>query len=280
MADLSSRQVKKYASIPPYDTNDEKMTGDITYMGKRKYVHDYVYDVVQPVTYDFAPDDIDDTTVYIVPLQASGKMNNCKRTRPWGYGQTSKSKSFTKGPRLLYNCRGSYCCTNGKFANIVNFGINRLEFQQKGGVMIFSLFGEKAAYLPCEGRLILEKDTEKNIITAKKNGTHSCPIEVKGRNKDVSDIAKRFACLTGESMVRQKVQQQLEQSSFSTAVTTAKNYTDKTYIGNIKRKEKTMRRPGGYCFIAVKILKTTFEKKDPYLVYTFNDGSDGRIPFV
>ena len=196
MADLSSRQVKKYASIPPYDTNDEKMTGDITYMGKRKYVHDYVYDVVQPVTYDFAPDDIDDTTVYIVPLQASGKMNNCKRTRPWGYGQTSKSKSFTKGPRLLYNCRGSYCCTNGKFANIVNFGINRLEFQQKGGVMIFSLCGEKAAYFPCEGRLILEQDTKKNIITAKKNGTQSYPIEVEGRNKDVSEIAKRFHCLT------------------------------------------------------------------------------------
>ena len=81
-------------------------------------------------------------------------------------------------------------------------------------------------------------------------------------------------------MVRPKVQQQLEQSSFSTAVTTAKNYTDKTYIGNIKRKEKTMRRPGGYCFIAVKILKTTFEKEDPHLVYTFNDGSDGRLPFV
>ena len=54
---------------------------------------------------------------------------------------------------------GSYCCTNGKFANIVDFEINRLEFQQKESVMIFSLCGEKAAYLPCEGRLILEKDT-------------------------------------------------------------------------------------------------------------------------
>ena len=106
MADLSSRHIEKYASISPYVTDDEKMTGDITYMGKRKYVHDYVYDVVQPVTYDFVPDDIDGTTVYIVPLQASGKVNNYKRTRPWGYGQTSKSKSFTKGPRLLYNSRG------------------------------------------------------------------------------------------------------------------------------------------------------------------------------
>ena len=47
-------------------------------MGKRKHVHDYVYDDVQPVTCDFVPDDINGTTVYIVPLQASGKMNNCK----------------------------------------------------------------------------------------------------------------------------------------------------------------------------------------------------------
>ena len=83
-----------------------------------------------------------------------------------------------------------------------------------------------------------------------------------------------------ESMVRQKVQQQLEQSSFSAAVTTAKNYTNKTYIDNIKRKEKTKRRPDGHCFKAVKILKTTFEKEDPYLAYSFNDGSDGRLPFV
>ena len=41
MADLRSRQVEKYASISPYDTDDEEMTGDITYMKKRKYMDDY-----------------------------------------------------------------------------------------------------------------------------------------------------------------------------------------------------------------------------------------------
>ena len=121
-----------------------------------------------------------------------------------GYSQTSKSKSFTKGPRLVYNCRGSYCCSNAKSANIADFGINRLEFQQKEGVMICALCGEKAAYLPCGGRLILDKDTEKKIITAKHYGTHSYPIEVKGCNKDVSKIAKEFPRLTRESIVRQK----------------------------------------------------------------------------
>ena len=210
MGDLSSRQVEKYVSISPYDTDDEEMTGDITYKGKRKYVHDYVYDDVQPITCDFVPDGINGTTVYIVLLQASGKMNNCKGTRLWGYGQTSKNKPFTKVLRLLYNCRGSYCCTNVKCGNITDFGINRLEFQQKEGAMICSLCGENAAYLPCEGRLILEKDTEKKIVTAKHYGTHSCPIEVKCRSKDVSEITKKFPRLTRESMVRQKVQQQLE----------------------------------------------------------------------
>ena len=62
MADLSSRQVEKYALISPYDTDDEEMTRDITYMGKRKYVHDYVYDDVQPITCDFVPDDVNGTT--------------------------------------------------------------------------------------------------------------------------------------------------------------------------------------------------------------------------
>ena len=76
------------------------------------------------------------------------------------------------------------------------------------------------------------------------------------------------------------MQRQLEQSSFCAAVTTAKNYIAKTYIDNIKRKEKTKRRPEWHCFKAVKIVKTTFEKEGPYLVYSFNDGSDGRLTFV
>ena len=124
MADLSPRQVEKHALLLPYDMDNAEMTGDITYRRKRKYVHHYVYDDVQSITCDFVPDDINGTTVYIVPLQASAKMKNCKGTRLQGYGQTSKSKSFTKGPRLLYNCRGSCCCANVKCANITDFGIN------------------------------------------------------------------------------------------------------------------------------------------------------------
>ena len=89
-----------------------------------------------------------------------------------------------------------------------------MEFQQKEGVMICSLCGEKAAYLPSEGRLILEKDNEKKIITAKNYRTHLCSIEVTGRNKDVSKIAREFPCLTRESIVRQKDKQHLDQYHF------------------------------------------------------------------
>ena len=73
------------------------------------------------------------------------------------------------------------------------------------------------------------------------------------------------------------MQQQLEQSSFSAAVTTTKSYNDKTYIDNESEKN---RRPDKHCLKAMKILKTTFEKEDPYLVYSFNNQSDGRLPFI
>ena len=128
MSNLSSREVEKYASMSPYNTDREEITGDTTYMGKRKYLHEFVYNDVQPITCDFVPDDINGTTVHIVFLQESGKINSCKGTRPREYSQTSRSKLFTKGPRLLYNCRGNYCCINVRCANITDFGINQLEF--------------------------------------------------------------------------------------------------------------------------------------------------------
>ena len=62
MSNLSSREVEKYASISPYNTDREEITGHITYMGKRKYVHDFVYDDVQPITCDFVSDDISGTS--------------------------------------------------------------------------------------------------------------------------------------------------------------------------------------------------------------------------
>ena len=71
---ISNPWVKKYALLLPYDTDEEEIARNITYMGKRKHMHDHNYDDVQPMTCDFVPDDIDGTPVYIVSLQVSGKM--------------------------------------------------------------------------------------------------------------------------------------------------------------------------------------------------------------
>ena len=82
---------------------------------------------------------------------------------------------------------------------------------------ICSLCGDQAAYIPCTGRLILEKDTIAKKITYKNYGTHSCLLERKGRNKDAEDIARSFPRVMRESFIRQKVQQELEKNSFRDA---------------------------------------------------------------
>ena len=56
--------------------------------------------------------------------------------------------------------------------------------------MICSLCDEKASYLPCKGRMMLKKDTEKKIITAKHYRMHSRRIEVKGRSKFLAYLEK------------------------------------------------------------------------------------------
>ena len=58
------------------------MTGDMTYVEKRKYVHDYVYDDSQLITCYFVRHNVNGITVYIAPFQPSENMNNCKGARP------------------------------------------------------------------------------------------------------------------------------------------------------------------------------------------------------
>ena len=64
---------------------------------KRKYVSDFVYDDVQPITCDFVPGDINGTAVYIVPLQASEKVNNCKGIDLEGMAKLVKASRSRKG---------------------------------------------------------------------------------------------------------------------------------------------------------------------------------------
>ena len=45
-------------------------------------------------------------------------------------------------------------------------------------------------------------------------------------------------------------------------------------------KQRKNKKPDEHCLKGLKILKTTFEKEGRYSVFSFNDGSDGRLPFV
>ena len=139
------------------DTSDEFEDVNVSYIGRRKYIHGLVFENMQVKKCDTVPLDIDDTVVYEVPIGSSGKLTHCKGLRPWGYAQSSKSKDFKNGPRRLFNCRGSYCCRNIECLNILDFGVNRVEFQKKDDQTICWLCGDHAAFIPYTGRLILEK---------------------------------------------------------------------------------------------------------------------------
>ena len=169
-------------------------------MRGRKYVHDYAYEDVQPITCNFVSDDINSTTVYIVPSHASEKMNHCIRTRPWGMAKLVKVSRSQKSRDYYKTVEEAIVLQTSNAKTLQALGLTDWNSRK-----------EKAAYLPGGRRLILEKDTEKKIIKAKHYGTHSCPVQVKSRNKNASKLAKAFPRLTRESMVRQNVQQQLKQ---------------------------------------------------------------------
>ena len=121
-------------------------------------MHGLVFENIQAIKCDSVPLDIDDTVAYEIPIGPSGKLTHCKDLRTWGYAQSSKSKEFKNGPRLLFSCIGGCCSKNINCRNISNFGVNLVTFQKKDDQTICSLCGDQA-FIPCTGRLILEKDT-------------------------------------------------------------------------------------------------------------------------
>ena len=141
------------------DTSDEFEDVNVSYNGRRKYIHGLVFENIQTIKYNLVPSDIDDTVVYEVPIRSSGQFTHCKGLRSWGYAQSSKSEKFKSGPRLRFNCRGNCCCKNIICFNVSDFGVNRIKFQKKDDQTICSLCGDQAAFITCTVRLILEKDT-------------------------------------------------------------------------------------------------------------------------
>ena len=261
-----------------YSSSEDDIS-PIEIVGNRRYIRSTVFENAKKESRERVPDDIDDTCIYVVPIR-KGTLNHCKGKRNWGHAQSSKVKSFTAGPRLLFNCRGSYCCSNPLCKNIIDFGVNRSDFERSNNQTLCSICGTEAAFIPCESRLILEQDLNNNKVTCKHFGTHSCPVRVDGRKEGVEKLAKEFPRVTREGLIRQQVQNSLENGGFDKAVGTARQFSDTTYIDNVRRKVKNTRRPDGHSFNAVQILKNSFEKEDKFLIYDFNDGSDGSLPFV
>ena len=54
--------------------------------------------------------------------------------------------------------------------------------------------------------------------------------------------------------------------------------TDKTFIDNIRRKEKSRRRPDGHCFEAVKLIQKIYEQEDRFLLYLYSNSA--TLPYV
>ena len=151
----------------------------IKFEGPRRYVNKQVLENVSVQYVENVPVHIDGTVIYVVLENSNGKLKICKSGRPWCKAESSKIKEYTKGPRLLLNCRGSYRCKNKNCENIGDFGINQREFSYKSENVVCSICGVDVSYIRCDARLILKRNVEKKIITCKHYGTHTCAVELK-----------------------------------------------------------------------------------------------------
>ena len=164
-------------SVTSSDENLEspESTTTVTYRGKRKYIAPDIFEDVIPIKIKALPQDINDISIYIVPLSKDRTLKNCKGGRPWGIIHNSRLKSLTAGPRLLMNCRGSHRCYNVHCKNLLDFGVNRKDFITKNDQIVCMICGIEATYVPCEARLIPEQNLKKEIVTWKHYGSHTCP---------------------------------------------------------------------------------------------------------
>ena len=209
-------------------TDESDDSPDIQYVGKRKYVKTRVFKGVEAEIVEEVPNDINGTSIYQVPMQTT--LANCKGRRPWGHAQSSKIKAHKKGPRLLFNCRGSYFCKNVLCKNVQDFGINRVDFELNSlDERICAVCGTQATFLSCGARLVLEKHLEDKIVICKHTGDHTCPKQVQGRKKDVEKLTEQFPSVTREMLIRQQVGNAVENGGFENGIAEARQYTDVRY---------------------------------------------------
>ena len=91
------------------------------------------------------------------------------------------------------------------------------------------------------------------------------------------DVAPRS---TREDNIRTGVKRKLVQNGFRSAVQEASRFTDTKYVDNLKHNTVKKKNPFGHSFAAVRILKESFDKEYPFLVYDYSDGEDKGFPYI
>ena len=255
---------------------------EISFRGHRKYINPNVFADLEPEKRSAVPIDIDGVCIFTVPMLKNGSLDNCKGGRPWGRAISSNLSGKKKGQRLLFNCKGSYICSDANCPSVADFGLNRTDFEERNGEAVCDICGSVARYIRCDARLITEREFERNTVIVKHYGCHTCRTMKRGRmdKNDIKLIFDSFPKATREGLIRQKVQQHIETGDIERAKESAKQLTDTKFIDNVKQKSKQSRRPDGHSFQAVKIQKEKFDGYDNFLIYDYNDGSDGNAEFV
>ena len=189
------------------DTHEE-----ISFRGHRKYINPNVFADLEPEKRSAVPMDIDGVRIFTVPMLKNGSLDNCKGRRPWGRTISSNLSGKKKGQRLLFNCKGSYICSDTNCPSVADFGLNRTDFAERNGEAVCDICGSVARYIRCDARIITEREFERNTVIVKHYGCHTCRTMKRGRmdKNDINSIFYSFPKITREGLIRQKVQQHIE----------------------------------------------------------------------
>ena len=120
--------------------------------------------------------------------------------------------------------------------------------------------GSHASHVPCYGRLTTERDTARCIVRVYHYGDHTCSTRPVGR-PDQQKLLRNLEGnpkLSREPLIRQKIQGILEKGDIEGAISMAQSFMDTKFIENKRAKLKSLKRPHGHSFEAVKVLKNTF----------------------
>ena len=166
------------ADLPHIESGGEDVEM-IEYRGYKKYSNPLIFQNTPVQVVEGIPDDIDDICIYEVPHKAD--LSNCKGKRSWCKVQSTKSSTFSKGFKLIMNCRGSYICANKNCPNIPDIGVNRSDFMMENDIPFCCICNHVAEILKCEARLIIGKDLERMKNMVSHFGIHTFLIRVKGK---------------------------------------------------------------------------------------------------